>query len=347
MDNEDEKLESAIKQHFEKNGEFDAEKSRSALHETLNGYKSTMKKIEWIVFVYLAATVAIALFAVSRFTSPGVGMKEMIAYAVLFIFAIETQVLMKLWYWVMNVKISILKELKLQRLDRLGEPIADENEEKILSSATAGSSKKARWLRSAGLVAVAIITVLIFPLDGNFDSPQGLPMECERVVTINADGSGSSDTRYSFPNDGAFPLESFSMFSDLGAWEGEYEDFSGRQISFTVKPEGTGQRTTLDLPEAIMPGERLFLKCSMKTGAIATKEDDIWTFWDGQSWSYASSRYDYKVILPQGAEVVSVEPEPWRESEENGAEVLFFKAERRNGGHFGLEVQYRLPAGQR
>ncbi len=347
MDNEDEKLESAIKEHFEKNGEFDADKSRSALHETLNGYKSTMRKVEWIVFAYLAATVVIALFAVSRFTGRGVGIKEMIAYAVLFIFAIETQVLMKLWYWVMSVKIDILKELKLQRLDRLGEPVDDDDEQKSWSWAAGASSKPVRRLRSVGLVAVAIVTVIVFPLDGSFDSQQGLPMGCERVITINADGSGSSETRYSFPNDGAFPLESFSMFSDLGDWEGEYEDFSGRQISFTVEPEGDGQRTTLDLPEAIMPGERLFLRCLMKTGAIAAKEDDVWTFLDGQSWSYASSRYDYKVILPQGAEVVSVEPEPWRESEENGAEVLFFKAERRNGGHFGLEVQYRLPAGQR
>ena len=343
MDNENDKLRSEMKRHFEKDGGFDAEKGASALHATLKKYNRTMKMVEWITFAYLAATVVIGLFAVSRYTSRDVGVKELIAYAALFIFAIETQVLMKLWYWVMNVKISILKELKLQRLDRLGEPVADEAESKVWSSAIASSSKWERWLKSTGLLAVAIVTVLIFPLYGYFDSPrQGPAMGCERVVTINADGSGASQTRYSFPNDGAFPLESFSMFSGSPDGEWEYEDFSGRKLAYSVHPERDGQRTILELPEPIMPDERLFLKSHLERDALTTKEADLWTYWDGQDWGYASNDYDYRVILPQGVEVVSVEPKPWRQSEEDGSPVLFFRAMRRGGQHFGLKIKYRF-----
>ena len=44
-------------------------------------------------------------------------MRSWITWSVLFILAFETTVLIKLWYWVVNTKLAVVREVKLLRMD--------------------------------------------------------------------------------------------------------------------------------------------------------------------------------------------------------------------------------------
>lgn len=344
MDKETRSLDEAIKRHFENAGTFDPERGRSAMNAALQHYRKSMKRVERVTYAYLAATVVVALIAVSRFTSPGAGVKELIAWAVLFLLAIQTQVLMKLWYWVMNVKTGILREIKLGQLSGTPAESGQRGESAYSPMPLSDATRLERWARLAGLGLVALATLYFFPLHGNFDAPDpGSSMQCEQTVTLGPGGSVLSVARFSLPNTGAFPMESLSLYSDASDYEMAYEDFLGRPVSVTSAPEGQGKRSQLKLPEPIMPGERLFLKRRASSEGMATQQDGIWTWVDGQSWGYATSRYDYVVTLPPGAELVSATPRPWCTTREGDAQSLHIRATRNSGEQLKIEVQYRLP----
>jgi len=344
MPEKNDPFEDAIKRHFEHNGTFDPEKGRSAMNAALQHYRKSMKRVERVTYGYLAATVVVALIAVSRFTSPGAGVKELIAWAVLFLFAIQTQVLMKLWYWVMNVKTGILREIKLGQLSGAAAGMDEGGEVASPPVRLSDASRLERWARIGGLAAVALATLYFFPLHGNFDAPDpGSSMQCEQTVTLGPGGSVQSEARFSLPNTGAFPMESLSLYSDASDYEMAYEDFMGRSIPVTSAPEGQGERSQLKLPEPIMPGDRLFLKRRASSEGMATLRDGIWTWVDGQSWGYDTSRYDYVVTLPAGAELISATPRPWCTTRESDAQSLHIRATRNSGEQLKIEVQYRLP----
>ena len=74
-------------------------------------YDDKLKTYKWITWGFLAfETVAMAVLALA-FVSIG-DVKWLVAVAALFVVSFESTVLMKLWYWTMNVKMSTLKEFK-------------------------------------------------------------------------------------------------------------------------------------------------------------------------------------------------------------------------------------------
>ena len=100
-----------LKQTLSGDERFDAGRSDALRKEVLRMYDDKLKTYKWITWGFLAFAVLEMLIIAGIFAAVG-DTKVLIALAVLFLVAYESTILMKLWYWTMNVKMSTLKETK-------------------------------------------------------------------------------------------------------------------------------------------------------------------------------------------------------------------------------------------
>lgn len=100
-----------LKQTLSGEERFDAGRSDAMRKEVLRMYDEKLKRVKWLTWgsLILDAIVIIVLVNLYGVMSD---VKALIAIAVLALAAYESTILMKLWYWTMNVKMSTLKEMK-------------------------------------------------------------------------------------------------------------------------------------------------------------------------------------------------------------------------------------------
>jgi len=318
---------------------FDRERARTLKEGALEMFNAKMRKIQRIAFAYLAGCVAVALFAAFQFNK-STTTKQFVLYGIIFLVAIETQVLIKLWYWVANTKISILQEIKRLRLEM---PEASPKAPAKVKPAVGLS----RWERLAWLLLIVLGAFAI----GFFIGPsQSKPvMTSERYVTIADDGSGSVVTKMSFGHYGLMPMTTFDFYSDGPLSGARCMDERGRQLSARVESKGTGYQHVWTLLEPIMFGEGASFKIVWDASSVTRKEGDLWVYESGQNWGFASNHYEETVFFPTEAEIVSVTPEPtmrFKASTQaalSGLQGLGFKADRDAGDGFRITLKYRLP----
>jgi hypothetical protein len=163
-------------------------------------------------------------------------------------------------------------------------------------------------------------------------------------VTLAADGSGTTVTKTSSPNWHAVPLLSFPFDAPAGSAI-RWIDDRGRELPVTVSTEGGRDRYTVSLIDPVMPGETSVYKRISQTPNLAGKEGDVRTCRADWSFGPQSYRYNEIVTLPEGTEIVSVNPEPRHRSvASTGQPVLYFRADCGSNEHFIYTIKYRLPA---
>ena len=77
----------------------------------------------------------------------------------------------------------------------------------------------------------------------------------------------------------------------------------------------------------------------------ATFEDGVWTYKTDILYSVRQNRLKITVNLPPGAKVVSVEPKPALELEQEGRTTIRFQASRGMNEKFAYTIRYELPSG--
>jgi hypothetical protein len=113
-----------LKRSLANNGPFDPEKARGMKKEIASQFNARLAKVERYLYIWLIGLAALLVFAAFRLLE-STSTKALVVYAMMFLVALEGQTLIKLWYWMMNSKIGVLKELKLLRLDVAAIPGAD------------------------------------------------------------------------------------------------------------------------------------------------------------------------------------------------------------------------------
>ncbi|GAI09323.1 unnamed protein product [marine sediment metagenome] len=111
---------------------FDTAKAETLRKETVQMFEDKLKKVYRYAWLYLiicvaAGGVAGACFGVSASLGSTWGM---IASAVMFLGAGQCMVTIKLWYWIMNNKLNVLREVKqiqLQLAELAGKDAPAEN----------------------------------------------------------------------------------------------------------------------------------------------------------------------------------------------------------------------------
>ena len=118
-----------LKQTLSGDERFDARRSDALRKDVARMYDDKLRTYKWITWGFLAlATIEMMVLAGAFFVVDNT--KLLLGFAVLFLVAYESTVLMKLWYWTMNVKMSTLKEMKELQLQvaELSQMIGSSNE---------------------------------------------------------------------------------------------------------------------------------------------------------------------------------------------------------------------------
>jgi len=325
------------------NGSFDPEKAAAVRQQAVAGFAARMRKSERLAWKYLIVLTALSVFAVARLLQQP-DPRWLVLYGILLVIALEGVTVIKLWYWIVNTKLSVLKELKQLRLELPAAAASGRAADEGLLGPTPTIQSCSRTERALWWVAIVIVGGLVGVFAGP-PAPPRPPLRSQGFVTLAADGSGTVVTRIEYVYHDVTPLTSFTFTcgSPPGA-KIRWIDSRGRELPATVSQEGGQARFVVRLVEPVMPGERLAYTQILESPSLVTRDGDLWTY--RQDWQYGYWENDYAetVILPAGAEAVSADPEPSGRFTRGGAPGLWFRGARGPQEHFRYTVRYLLAA---
>jgi hypothetical protein len=294
----------------------------------------------------------------------------MIGFAVLLLFAIVALCVIDLQYRITNTKVSLLKEIKLLRLEYLGRPTgqAAAPARETVSVTTNLWRTPPRSLREDAAWYVTLI--LVAAAGGLFTlwlaSSRGvLVPTVESYVTLAPDGAGTETMKVSYPYSGWVPRTSFPFTTSDANASIRWIDSQGRELPATVSTSDAQRHYTVRLVEPVMPGEHVRYTQITEVPALATKKDDLWTCRGYRAFGVEKNgsppapglvvgptlvdsrerkaEFSETVQLPEGAEIVKVDPKPLGLFIWNGTPARFFTATRGRNEAFTYTIQYRLP----
>ena len=333
-----------LKMALAENGSFDHERAAKKRQMVVAAFSAKMKRVERHVWFWGILCKCVAIFAVMQMLQ-STSTKGIIMNAIVAVFLFEVVIMYKLWYWIINNKLSVLKEIKQLRAEAPGatDPAASTGLEAIVDEPIQGLPRWERRLWWYVHLVCVVTVILVKSRDLQPVVVRGETMVHDGYVTLASDGSGTTVTRTSSPNQGVVPAVSFPFDVSSGATV-RWVDQHGRELPVTVSTEDGRDRYTVGLIDPALPGERLTYKRISETPGLASKEGDIWTCRADWSFGPQSYRYNETVMLPEGAEIVSVNPEPDnRFVTSTGQPVLRFGADCGLNEHFIYTIQYRLP----
>jgi len=337
-------------------GGFDTEKAARLRGQARDAFVAKHRVVARITWVYLVGCMLAAWWCIRSFLA-ATEVRSWILWAVLFLVVFQATVLMKLWYWVVNGKLTVLREIKLLRLD-LAPLRASEGtlEELMRVESPTRVPGITRWERRVWVGAIVMVAILIGAEVGRHQlRPFAVParMTAESHVTVAEDGMVKGERIYELLNTARQPLHEYTIRAGGTITETQWispersgwSDGQGRKLAVRREPEadGANHRNVIQLLEPVPPGAAFRLR--MKISLAAEREDDLWVIRLDQNWSgYRRHLYRDTVVLPAGAELVGVEPTPLRQETVAGATVLHLEGERASGRPWSPVVKYRLNA---
>ncbi|HUT90821.1 MAG TPA: DUF6768 family protein [Thermoguttaceae bacterium] len=326
------------------NGSFDPGKAEELKQNALAAFDAKMKKVERYLRVYLCLCVWLFVFSLFHFFHSSTT-KALLFYGLLTFIFFETTVLMKLWYWIMNDKITVLKEIKQLQLARIS---GDEGDATTgidrLRGPLRGLSRRERTAWWAALVCGAALVGAVKSCGDTYWQPSSDASLMSRgCVTLAADGSGSAVTELSSVYQGIETRDSFSFFAPRGAVL-RVADSHGRELPFTTLLQDGRVRCEVRLMRTVFPGQRFSCTQVQECPDFATHEGGVWTYSTEYSHNYATNEFSETVVLPAGAEIVSVDPWPVASFILSRKPTVRFEATRGRNEPFKCAIQYRLPS---
>ena len=156
-------LDSRLSDVLSANGSYDEDKAEEQRASLRDRFRTGALKVERIAWVYLLLLTSAGAYCGVRLLLAR-DARDGVLFGIILGAALINQSVIKLWYWVMNVKISVLKELKLLRLALAtgGAGLAAVEESDVESFLLkplghgGGSGKLESRLRYLVLIAVAV-----------------------------------------------------------------------------------------------------------------------------------------------------------------------------------------------
>jgi hypothetical protein len=337
---------------------FDPERASRLRAQALDLFQGQARKISrhmlvWLLVCMVFACLTMVLFAAST------DVKSWILYGVLFLVMIESTILIKLWYWVVNSKLSVLRQVKLLRMDLAVQKGSTEALEELATLESPlqpmGISKWERRIWHAAVMALALVMgAVIATSQGNFRFILSTLSvnDLRNKVILNADGSAQEELEWEMQNRSLAPLTEFPLFNGgsvtqttlIPAGDSPYSDGFGQKLAGRREPAGPNHRDVIQFVAPIPPFGRFTLKSSSPWPwhTRATREGEAWTVTETLGPSSVRTRYIQTVALPPGGEIVSVDPLPKAQSNQGERVVLRLESEPKAGQQWKWTVKYRL-----
>jgi len=343
MSNPEDNLAKALSE----NGAFDTERADELRKKAVGAFEAGMRKVERCLWIYLCSCAWLVVFTLFHFMQSS-STKALLFYGLLLLIFFQTTILVKLWYWVMNNKISVLKAVKQLAL---GGPVAKDAETPGQSRGFGGPlqglsrGERAVWwgvLLAGSALIGAVKSAEIRGGVGAWNLDGGGTLTSEGHVTLAEDGSGSAVTHMSWVHDGALAKRGFHYYAPKESVL-RFSDAHGRELPFTMSPQDGHICYDVALRHPVMPGRRFSYTMIEERSMAARKEGGVWTYWNDSSYGYDTNEFSRTVVLPRGAEIVSAEPWPVAAFTLDGHPTVRFEGTRGQNEPFRYTVKYRLP----
>jgi hypothetical protein len=334
----------SLKKALAQDGAFDPARGQELKQQAVAALNAKMRRVGRITFIFLCIDVWVLLFAFYHYVQVS-DTKLLILYALVMLACFESTILVKLWYWVMNDKFSVLKELKLLRLEMPRGEAASMLED---TDRPADRLRSLRWaervfwwgLLVAGCVAVSAVKSHDLPPE--WDLSQQGTLTRQACVALAPDGRASVVTDVSCQYEGAVVHTRFTSHAPK-SWNVRWTDSFGEPLSATAKPVNDLHRYEVCLNKPVYPGETYSYVSLAECPNAAQRDGDVWTYSSDQTYSYGTNEYIEMVKLPEGAEIVSATPWPVAMFTLAGQPTVRFEATRGRDAPFRYSLQYRLP----
>lgn len=318
------------------NASLDASRADILKGQAVAALNTRLRKTAWGTTLYLMACVAVFLYGWHGFQGAETT-RDFVGAAILMLIAYESTVLIKLWYWVVNNKLTVLKEVKLLRM-----ALPTDETEGIQSDS---ASPFGKWERRAMVIAIALTALFV----SSFLSAQSVTivnagLSSDEFVTLSAQGQAEVVTTVDYRHHGPMPALHTTFHAPANHRIHWFDD-QGRELKSETEAAGSHLRHTVALESPVMPGERIRLRKVQHQDQAATREENIWTFRTDTSYGGVRNNFALTVQLPDGAAILETTPNPTTDgsSPESGAPLLRFEDVRKANEPFVCSVRYRLP----
>lgn len=332
-----------LKKALAANGDFNPSKANALKQASGAEFSKRMRWVERIVWIYLAVCVVIALPTLDAFFK-NYDPKALITCLLVLLVVYETTVLLKLWFVIANTKLSVLKEIKQLRLEvsQLAAAAGVSQSADVLSTKYEPMRGVSRVERKAWLVALIVVGACLGSILGqSWKSVNDSELTADTRITLAEDGSATSVDEISQVHRGTSPKSGFPMHAPK-SWVVRWIDRYGRELPYTITPQGTHNRYDIKLREDVMPGQRLAYTGEAEIPVAAKEENGTWTHSGDPCYGLAKNDFTVTILLPKGAELVSANPTPTLDFVRDGRPAIRLQAVRGRNEKFKYSVRYRL-----
>jgi hypothetical protein len=170
----------------------------------------------------------------------------------------------------------------------------------------------------------------------------GGQVEDDTMITLAGDGSATIATDIVKPCSSFYRSKEYPFLAPKD-WKVRFVDPQGHEMPVEVTPEGTHNRHQVTLTEAVFSDGQMRHTRISKCPNAATQKDGVWNYTSDIVYSGRENRFRITVSLPAGAKVLSTDPAPILELDQDGQTVLRFQATRAKNEKFVYSVYYALP----
>ena len=330
-----------------KNGDYEPEKAEELRKKMVGTFKATTRYVERALLGRSCLYAWLGVFAAAHFMQSS-ATKALLFYGFLTLVFLICLLHAKTWYLVAITKVGVLKAIS--QLELGGPAAVDPNtpleHEEVQLPFVDGLP---RWERRVWWWAIVcggflILVVKGFDVQGvedPWDLGRGGSLTSEGCVTLAADGSGSEVTEMSFVDPGTPTRMGLNYVAPEGAVL-RFTDSHGNELPAETFSEQGGIRHVVRFPSRVMSGRRFSYTRTQEYAESAAEKDGVWTHSAEFSYAYDTNEFSQTVVLPEGAEIVSVQPWPVAKFTLNDRVTVHFEATRGHNDPFNYAVQYRL-----
>ena len=336
MSEHDETLQTAL----EENARLRSQREESLREVTSTEYSGRLRSAERIYWLYALACVALGVAAINFFAR-SYDVKTLISSAVVILVLYETTVLMKLWFATASMKMSVLKDMKLLRLEvaRLATAVGVESPAKPPAKYEpmrgVPPSERKFWLTACVIVAILVSSLTSYAWFGGGD------ISTETLVTLAADGSAEKEHQRTRDYRGYYKPSGFSLYTSKDR-KVRMLDPTGQEMPIDVVVTNKQHRHDITFTENVFSDGKMRYTQISEIPQAASFEDGVWTYKEGIWHVGRDHEYDITILLPPGAKLLSPDPTATVEVDEDGRTHVRFKGTALDDTQYSFNVRYEL-----
>jgi hypothetical protein len=317
------------------------ERGESLREVAANEYSGHLRTAERIYWGYGVACVALGVSAINFFVR-SFDLKTLIGCAVVLLVVYETTVLMKLWFATARMKMDVLKEMKLLRLEVAGiggaTGVGHLSQPPVRYEPMRGMSPWERrfWLAICALTAIGVSSWTSSAWFG------GGPPSTRTLVTIAPDGGAEKQYAMERPYAGYFLPKGFSLYTAKDT-KARVLDPTGHEMPVQLVVTDTNNRYDVTFTDSVFDQGKMRYTQVLDIPKAARLEDGVWTYEEGMHHVGFDTAYSIAVLLPPGARLLSTDPTAAVEPQDDGRTRVCFEGTAKDNKKYAFTVRYELP----